>query len=402
MPATAERNISTSRLLYLLALFVVFLSGTLILSVQNRVLLDELICIAIFTVSFWGVLVLYLMRKRLTEELNYSGTSYKRVFIYITLCWIIEFVANYIPEFVFPIGFIVFFLATFFDTEILFGLGLYFCIMLCMICGRGTYTLYCYCLLLIVNVFLSVYMRELPANRTRVRLCAAILTGVYNAFIPGIFYYFTYNSLDYRIMLVCCVPAVLTVIFSLLLLKRIWDYNNEELYTTCETLLEDDYPLIADLKRYSMVEYNHARKVSYLSEICAREIGCDERICACAGMYYRLGKLLGKPEIENAVKEATNRCFPPAVIAILGEFDGKKRLPQSQESAVVHMVDTIVTKIEVLNSAALSSEWNQEMLIYQTLNEFSNDGIYDQSGISMNQFLLIREVMAHQNIGEFI
>lgn len=401
MPATAERSISTKRVLYLVVLFIVFLSGTFVLSVQNRVLLDELICILIFTVSFWGVLVLYFMRKRLSQELNYSGTSYKRVLFYISVCWIVELAANYIPEFVFPIGIIVFFLATFFDSELLFGLGLYFCIILCLICGRGTYTVYCYCLLLIVNVFLALYIRQLPAERKTLRFCTSVLAGVYSTFIPAIFYYFTYNKLNTNIIIACTCLSVLLALFSFFGLSRIWEFNNNEKYTTCETLLEDDYPLVIELKRFSKVEYNHARKVSYLSDICAKEIGCDEKICACAGFYYRLGQMLGKPEVENAVREATNRCFPPEVIAIMGEFEGKKRLPGTPESAIVHMVDAIVTKIEILDATTMSSEWNQEMLIYQTLNEFSHDGVYDKAGLSMNQFLLIREIMAHQNIGDF-
>ena len=39
------------------------------------------------------------------------------------------------------------------------------------------------------------------------------------------------------------------------------------------------------------------------------------------------------------------------------------------------------------------SQWNREMIIYQTLNEFSSSGIYDNSGLGMNQFLVIREYL---------
>jgi hypothetical protein len=37
------------------------------------------------------------------------------------------------------------------------------------------------------------------------------------------------------------------------------------------------------------------------------------------------------------------------------------------------------------------------MIIYQTLNEYSRSGIYDQSGMSMNQFLKVREVLTKEN-----
>ena len=47
----------------------------------------------------------------------------------------------------------------------------------------------------------------------------------------------------------------------------------------------------------------------------------------------------------------------------------------------------------MLNRQNLSTDWNQDMVIYQTLNELSGTGIYDESGLSMNQFLKVREFL---------
>ena len=66
------------------------------------------------------------------------------------------------------------------------------------------------------------------------------------------------------------------------------------------------------------------------------------------------------------------------------------------ESALVHMVDAIVKKLEVMHKDVGNSQWNRDMLIYQTLNEFSSTGLYDQSGMSMNQFLKAREFLAKE------
>ena len=38
------------------------------------------------------------------------------------------------------------------------------------------------------------------------------------------------------------------------------------------------------------------------------------------------------------------------------------------------------------------------MIIYQTLNELSATGIYDESGLSMNQFLKVRELLVREEI----
>ena len=38
------------------------------------------------------------------------------------------------------------------------------------------------------------------------------------------------------------------------------------------------------------------------------------------------------------------------------------------------------------------------MIIYQTMNEFSASGLYDESGLGMNHFLKIREYLAKGGI----
>ena len=127
-------------------------------------------------------------------------------------------------------------------------------------------------------------------------------------------------------------------------------------------------------------------------------IGADAPCATTAGFYYRLGKMEGEPEIDNALRLANNHCFPTdAVMAVMEEYGGILRLPQTPESAIVHMVDALVTKIELLDQDTMSSTWNQDMVIYQTLNELSQKGIYDESGLSINQFLKIREKLVRED-----
>ncbi len=62
------------------------------------------------------------------------------------------------------------------------------------------------------------------------------------------------------------------------------------------------------------------------------------------------------------------------------------------------MVDACLKKIEMLNEHNLSTSWNQDMVIYQTLNELSATGMYDESGLSMNQFLKVRELLVREGM----
>ncbi len=84
------------------------------------------------------------------------------------------------------------------------------------------------------------------------------------------------------------------------------------------------------------------------------------------------------------------------MIGVISEYNGELALPSTTESAIVHMVDGLIKKLEVLDSQTMSSEWNQDMVIYQTLNDFSAMGMYDKSGLSMNMFLKIREYLVKE------
>ena len=393
-----EHKLSLRRLTYMSGVFVLFLGGTCVLAVQNRMLLDELFCTLIVDAVFFGIFAICLLRGRISGKTGYQGTDYSRLFVYMVLAWAVAIAGSYMPDFLLPVGFMAFIFCTYFTDAIALGMGLYFVTQICMLCGRGTYLIYCYCLLLVCNVFFAVYLREIQGRGRLLFATVLLLTGCANAFLPIVFYYFTFAKLDRQMMMQVGIEAVLLVGFAALFYLRLWNYNQRERAVALELLLEDDYPLLQELRKYSKVEYQHGRKVSHLAAVCGREIGADEQICAVGGLYYRIGKMTGPPEIDSAVKTVTNQCFPPAVIAILEEFEGKKRRPQTPESAIVQMVDALVTKIDLMDKDVMSSVWNESMVIYQTLNEFSNDGMYDEAELSMNQFLKVREKLVQEGI----
>ena len=155
-------------------------------------------------------------------------------------------------------------------------------------------------------------------------------------------------------------------------------------------------PLARELASFSRADYSHARRVMLVAARCAAVVGADEHVCSAAGMYYRIGVLEGAPLAKNGVKMAQRACFPEKVIRIIGEYNGEEALPSTIESAIVHMVDGLLKKLEVLDEDTVGSNWNQDMVIYQTLNEYSAAGLYDRSGLSMNMFLKIREYLVNE------
>lgn len=160
-----------------------------------------------------------------------------------------------------------------------------------------------------------------------------------------------------------------------------------------ERIVSEEFELVQAVKSFSRADYEHARKVSKISGACAAVLGADPLVAQAGGFYYRLGRMEGEPYVENGIKLAKSHYFPMQVVQILSEYNGEQKLPSTIESAVVHIVDSVVAKFDVLDKTTLSNSWNQDILVYQTLNENSAAGLYDQAGFSMNMFLKIRDYL---------
>ena len=128
---------------------------------------------------------------------------------------------------------------------------------------------------------------------------------------------------------------------------------------------------------------------------CAAVVGADERVCSAAGCitvsaYWRAHRL------QKRCENGTESLLP-------GEGNPHYRgIQRGRGPAIHHRVGDCtyggraVEKLEVLDEDTVGSNWNQDMVIYQTLNEYSAAGLYDRSGLSMNMFLKIREYLVNE------
>ena len=212
-------------------------------------------------------------------------------------------------------------------------------------------------------------------------------------FFPVIYYEFSYGRLSVSFLTSAFLSAFIVTIIVMLSYKWLLKIDADEEKISYEMYLEDDFSLATELRRFSKAEYAHGKKVSRLSMACAKEIGQNEYLAGVAGLYYRVGCVRGEPLINHNVEMASEYCLPDAVKQILGEYQGMVEKPTSIESAIVQMVDALVSRIDALGEERMESSWNQEMLIYQTLTELSNQGMYDDCGLTMNQFLRIRDCL---------
>lgn len=360
----------------------------------NGLMLDGYVVYLAIDAMFLAVFIYILESNRLSGNIgNNTSTNYKGVSRCYMFSCLMVVVGYFSPAYTMSAVSLVLFMSVVSNPEIAVSTGIFLSVLFCVATGSVFYELASYCILVLIGAQLAKTMHE---KRYRIWGCLILLSTALA--IPMLFYYLANGTSSIDVLEWNLVINLLVIMVYMIMSSSMYDKADHAATDSIEAIIKEDYQLVQEVKNYSMSEYVHAMKVSTLARKCAKEIGADKKIVAAAGFYYRLGILEGEPFIENGVKLAQEKCFPEVIITILSEYNGEQKLPSSRESAIVHMVDACLKKIEMLNEHNLSTSWNQDMVIYQTLNEMSATGMYDESGLSMNQFLKVRELLVREGM----
>lgn len=383
-------SFSRLRVVFLLGIIGVFLAGSMFMALKNRVLIDEVIILIVLDIIVCLSLFVSLARKRISDKGIYKGTSYARLLIIIVFAWVLTIVFNLLPVFFAPMGVIALILVSGLPASIAMGICMYFNTVLSLIGGMGTYSFYCYGIIIVVTVWLGDYLKDCD-KKNKILIMPLLFAEAF--FIPIVFRYCSLYELKLDTIIFSGICAAITVAFALILYPLLLKFSNIEFVVKYEDILDDNYPLISDMRDMLPLEYVHARRVSYSAGMCAGNIGANAIVAQAGGLYYNAFNIQQNASMGKMLKEMNDRCFPVDVISIMVEHGGNERKPQTKESAIVHMTNEIVTKVEAIKAETMQTDWNLNMLVYQTLNELSQSGIYDESGIGMNEFLKIRDTL---------
>ncbi len=380
------------RWINLFLMLLVMLAATTVPGVLHSLWIDEILGLLVLDLVFFVLFVFVLEHERSRRALSGNKeTDYRIVLTGLLISTVIVLISSFLPEFLKPVILITILMSAFGSQMMSICVGVFLTGMMGMIAESGTQELVLCFLMLLSGCILAEAMENTEAKFWHyiVILCLSVM-------LPGVFYYLTYQEVNMMLFLYGTLEGIAVDAFLLLFFNRIVAEKNSEVADTLEDILDDAYPTARELAGFSKADFKHARRVSALAEKCARLVGADAKVCAAAGFYYRIGIVEGEPIAASGVKIAQKECFPENVIRIISEYNGEQELPSTIVSAIVHMVDGLIKKLEVLDSQTMSSEWNQDMVIYQTLNEFSAKGLYDKSGLSMNMFLNIREYLVKE------
>ena len=389
----SELSFSSKRLARLIGLFLLSLVLPMLCGLLHNARIDQLIVwcfICSVCVVCFGVYVEY---ERLHEGTCMDmGNDYAMLtFVYLVgmagAC-----VAAFFPAYTAPVMAIGILCNGTFSTKIGAAMGVYFAVLAAVFCGTGLYTMAAYVTLAVVSIFLA----ELALDG-RLRIWVGMLIISLSVVLPVCCCYLDTHMLQPQVIMITLPGSILTLLV-VHILPGLRNRVQTEEEIGLDTIMDRQYHLQKMIEKYSSVDYDHALRVSRLAAKVAGELGADEKLTMAGGFYYRIGKLEGEPFIENGVRIAQQNCFPERLVQILEEYNGINRAPGTLESAIVQISDMIVTKFDLLDKDTFSAGWNRDIVIYQTMNEKSSDGLYDHCGLSMNQFLKIRELLVKEEI----
>lgn len=389
-----QEKISTYRVLSCMAILVSAMIASSILCVLNGLQFDEVFCVIVVILGVMPVMFFEMAFERRRNMIsNNIQTSFGRIAVGFFLCCVLMLVISFLPEFFRPVMLFPLIMVAFSNESIGFMTGLFLNILLAMTTGGSFHELLAYTILIIIGCVLT---KALQKQEYRVMIGMLLLCS--NVLFPSIFCYWTNESITPTQLGYAVMNGIITAIYAILIYPKNKLKTEQEIAYHYESILADDYSQVHEIKNYSLAEYRHARKVSDIAYKYAVALGLKADLAAAAGFYYRLGRLEGDPVVENGVKKANELCFPEALVQILKEYNGEKSLPSTPESALIHIIDGVLIKVELLNEQVGTSQWNREVLIHQTLNEFSTAGLYDKSGLSINAFIKIRELLAKEEL----
>lgn len=393
---TSEERIYPKRVASLLLFVAATIFFMAVNAYHGSLATGGFICEALIIVPACLVTVLLIVHLRKNKTLWYQDTDYLTfVLIYVLTNAILIASSFLVPDFLLPVGLCAFLIASSGNSTLAIASSLLMTVSLSF-AERYDGSIYG---LFFCEVIIAVGLSDIiiKAGKKERAFLFLLVTAVCCVLPLAVRYFekltLTKNDLYFSLGL-----SIITGAVSIAVMPALYHRLHMERSYRYETILDDDYSLINEIKLFSEDEYERARKLSVVSLKAAREIGADAALAAAGGLYYRVGLLRGDREIEHAVQIAGEHGFPDQLISILYEYQGLIRKPTSRESAIVHMTDAVMRRLDAISkqSDQMESGWNRQMLIYSALNELSTSGFYDDSPITMNQFLKIRDVLAKE------
>lgn len=258
--------------------------------------------------------------------------------------------------------------------------------------------------------FLFALLSEALKSKSTVIYAAIILlsTNITLAFVMNNFIFETDSNVNYMasllsLLIVIIASFILSMLYDRLIGKHLVDSEvmnitieeepsipDRSLRTSYDLLLSENNELITKMKEHSEGLYKHSMLIGDLSGRAAGIIGADEELARAGGYYYEVGKIRGKDYIHEGLKLADEYDFPDDLKKILKQHSIKYDKPTFIESAIVMLSDNVASTIDYIVKSG-HQKFTTEKIIDNIFNMRMDKGTFDESGLSVKEFKLLKD-----------
>lgn len=219
-----------------------------------------------------------------------------------------------------------------------------------------------------------------------------IVIGTAYCSLVIIWMFYNYGKIDYFGIIPGMLQVFITffVLFITIVSSKYIGVKKKNMKDRYLKLCDEDYPPIAEMRDTSLRVFYHTLEVADLSAAAALAIGADDVLCRTGAMYHDIGKTISRDYVPAGVLIAKEYKIPKDVIAIIEEHNGKKRLPQTKEAAIVLLADSLVsTKDYMLRTNV--SKINQKKIIDSVMSLRMEGNLLDDVGFTLKEYSIIKE-----------
>jgi cyclic-di-AMP phosphodiesterase PgpH len=300
---------------------------------------------------------------------------------------------------------------------------------------------------------LSVFTISTVKKRVDLIIAGVIIAGL-NLFISiTIFLFLKHDVIFIKYVFISLLNGVASSILAIGFISLGELVLNSPTIFRLQELSDASSPLLRELFDSAVGTYNHAILVANLAEAAANEIGVNGLLARVGGYYHDIGKMdnpeyfienqgkfnihttlkpsisatVIKSHVRKGVEMAKTANLPQKVIDIIAQHHGntlikyfydqalksniedkeeiqedlyryKEEIPQFPEAAIVLLADQVEAMARTIKKATMSSV---EKLVESVLDTKFQEGIIDDSGLTLKDITKIKKVFVKHIVGMY-
>lgn len=221
---------------------------------------------------------------------------------------------------------------------------------------------------------------------------SVILLSLY-AILQIVFQYKTNQMIDYIkvgiSLIVVVVELVLTIGFA-------WGLNylaKSDSEKNLQQICEERYPLLANWKKKEKKSFYFCQNVARIATKAGTMIGANPDIIKAGATYHEIGKMYNKEDyVRLGISIAKKNGLPIEVANIILEHDCKKRNPQTIESAIVMLTNSILSAIEYYEKSGSKGRRPRADIVEEVMDIRLTDHSLEESGLTIKQWNELKSI----------